>query len=190
MTAFEPDYALVAYVRDGRFAAVRATLAVLHARGLVDAGRSGSVRRTDVVSPPPYDFELRVWSAIHGFVAPGALMGCAPADAAFNELRREACQNGLVRRLMPVRAFSPARTRRGKQLVRSAAHRCPWPLSGEPADQAVVEHIGMAVALYGNAALEVLMPAFARDSGLLGRESHDEMALADPDAPGPQGRYY
>jgi hypothetical protein len=60
---FEPDYAVVAYVRDGRFTAVAAVLAVLHARGLVVAGRSGTVRRSETVTPSPAGFERQVWGA-------------------------------------------------------------------------------------------------------------------------------
>jgi len=47
----------------------------------------------------------------------------------------------------------------------------------------------MAVALHGNAALIVLLPQFARDSGLLDRAGVDGLDWADPEAPGPIGRY-
>ncbi|MGH8833525.1 MAG: hypothetical protein ACRDWG_00760 [Actinomycetes bacterium] len=47
----------------------------------------------------------------------------------------------------------------------------------------------MAVALYGNAALTVLLPRFARNSGLLDRAAVDGLDWADPEAPGPIGRY-
>jgi hypothetical protein len=48
----------------------------------------------------------------------------------------------------------------------------------------------MPVALYGNAALEYLMPDFARDSGLLRKAGEDGLDWAEPKAPGPEGRYF
>jgi hypothetical protein len=48
----------------------------------------------------------------------------------------------------------------------------------------------MLVALYGNQALLALMPKFARDSGLLRRESKDGLDWAGPKAAAPEGRYF
>ena len=111
-------------------------------------------------------------------------------DAALNDLRRRARRLGLVRWLLPIRAFSPARTRQGRQLVRAARLHYPWPPSPENSNPAVEERVGLAVALYGNAALEALMPRFARDSGLLSRAGKDGLDWVDPQAAGPEGRYF
>jgi hypothetical protein len=186
---FEPDYAVVAYVRDGRFTAVAAVLAVLHARGLVVAGRSGTVRRSETVTPSPAGFERQVWGAIHGFVSPGALMARPTVDSALNDLRRRARQLGLLHFGMPVRQFLPARTRLARKMLHAAASDYPWPPTPETDDRPVEERVGMAVALHGNAALTVLLPQFARDSGLLDRAGVDGLDWADPEAPGPIGRY-
>lgn len=189
-TVFEPDYAVVGCVRDGRFAAVAAVLDVLHERGLVVAGSTGTAHRSDAVTPPPHSFERQVWSSIHGSVPPGALMARPTVDAALNDLRRRARRLGLIRWLLPVRTLSPARTRRGRQLIQSAASHYPWPPSPEHAAQSIEERIGLAVALYGNLALEALMPRFARDSGLLSRAGKDGLDWVDPKAAGPERRYY
>jgi hypothetical protein len=186
----EPDYAVVAYLRDGRFAAVAATLAVLHMRGLIVAGQSGTVRRSDDVTPPPEGFERQVWSAIHGFIAPGALAARPTVDSALNDLRRRARRLGLVRWLVPIRGLMPARTRQGRQMLNSVMADFPWPPSPDQAEQPIDDRIGMAVALHGNAALSLLMPTFARDSGLLAREGSDGLDSVDPEAAGPEGRYF
>ncbi len=186
---FEPDYAVVGYIRDGRFAATAAILAVLHARGLVVAGKSGSVRRTDAIGPPPHIFERQVWGAIHGFVSPGALMARPTVDSALNDLRRRARQLGLVRPLVPIRGFTPARTRLARRLLDGARADCPWPPTPETGASPIEQRVGMPVALYGNSALELLMPTFARNSGLLDRAGTDGLDWADPDAPEGTGRY-
>lgn len=186
----EPDYVLVGYLRDGRFTAVASALAVLHGRGLVEAGRAGTVRRSEVnVTAPQDDFERLVWSAIHGFVSPGALMSRPHVDQALNDLRRRARRLGLLRWYLPVRDFLPSRTRLGRNLVDAAWRDYPWPPSPETTDTELDQRIGMAVALYGNTALTALMPDFARDSGLLDRAGKDGLDWADPEAPGPIGRY-
>jgi hypothetical protein len=187
---FEPDYAVIAYLRNGRFNAVAAVLAVLHARGLVVAGKTGTIRRSDTGAAPPAGFERQVWGAIHGFVTPGALMARPAVDDALNDLRRRARRLGLLRPLLPVRGLVPARTRQGRGFVDAVATNYPWPPSPEDDDRPIEDRVGLAVALYGNAALRLLMPVFARDSGLLDRAGTDGLDWADPQAAGPEGRYY
>jgi hypothetical protein len=187
---FEPDYAVVAYIRDGRFTAVAAVVAVLHARGLVVAGKSGTVRHSDTVTRPPEGFERQVWGSIHGFVSPGALMARPTVDAALNELRWRARRLGLVRPLLPIRAFVPARTRLGRELLDSAWADYPWPPSPDEGELPVEQRVGMAVALHGDEALNLLMPEFARASGLLDRAGADGLDWADPQAPSGEGRYF
>lgn len=181
---FEPDYAVVA-----RFAAVAATLAVLHARGLVVAGRSGSVRRAEVGAWPPAGFEREVWAAIHGFVSPGALMARPKVDAALSDLRRRARRLGLVRPLIPVKGYLPA-TRVARRLLDAAASDYPWPPTPESEEDGIERRVGLAVALYGAEALNLLMPRFARASGLLDRAATDGLDWADPGAPSGEGRYF
>jgi len=104
----EPDYVAVAYVAQGRFAAMAAVLAVLHVEGSVVAARSGTVRRSENVTAPTDEFERYVWRAVHGFVSPGALMARPSIDAAFNDLRRRCRRLGLIRPLLPVGLCRPS----------------------------------------------------------------------------------
>lgn len=180
----EPDYVAVAYVAHGRFAAMAAVLAVLHAEGFVAAGQSRTVRRSDLVTPPADEFERYVWRAIHGFVSPGALMARPSIDAAFNDLRRRCRRLGLIRPLLPVGFAVPARTKLGRSVVDAARRDCPWPPSPEHEHLPVAQRIGMPVALYGRPALERLMPAFARDSGLLDHAGEDGLDWATQQSPG------
>ncbi|MEO3820075.1 TIGR04222 domain-containing membrane protein [Plantactinospora sp. B24E8] len=60
--------------------------------------------------------------------------------------------------------FLPRQTVAGARLLRDARRRHPVP--GAPATDPAAEP-GTAVALYGVTALRILMPQFARDSGLL-----------------------
>jgi hypothetical protein len=183
----EPGYAVFAYLQYGRFAVIAAVLAVLYERGLVDAGRSGTVRRTDEVRPPTETLERTVWLALHGSVSPGALMARPSVDACLNELRHEAIRAGLVHPFVPVRSFVPARTHRGRLSVDEALAGCPWPPSPESADAPVEQRVGMTVALYGDTALVDLMPEFARAGGLSPRTNRDVPEWADP---GPTGGGY
>jgi len=184
-----PDYCVVGYVRDGRFAALAAVLAVLHMNGLVVSGRSGTLRRDESVNTAPTnDVERTVWLAIHGFVSPGALTTRPSLDSLFTELRRRCHRLGLVHALLPVRTFTPSRTPAGRELLDSALRDCPWPPSPEgPAD--LETRVGMPVALYGTAALKVLMPHFAKDSGLLSRETEDGIDLWSPPGSNSVGPY-
>jgi hypothetical protein len=132
--------------------------------------------------------ERVVWGAIHGFVSPGALMARPSVDLALNDLRRRCRRIGLVRPLLPVRAHVPARTRAGREFISNARQNCPWPPSPEHGAQPSQTRIGMPVAIYGSEALRLLVPEFARDSGLLTRSSTDGLDWVDPDAS--PGKYY
>jgi hypothetical protein len=53
------------------------------------------------------------------------------------------------------------------------------------------DQLGMLIAVYGNDALRTLTPAFAADSGLLGRRSAQDVAgQFDPDAYNTAAGYY
>jgi hypothetical protein len=186
----DADYVPVAYVAAGRFGAVAAALAVLHAGGLVSAGQAGTVRRSGIVTPPDDGFERCIWGAIHGFVSPGALMARPAVDRAFNDLRRRCRRLGLIRPLLPVQARTPARTKLGREFVDAARRDCPWPPSPEHAGASLAGRVGMPVALYGGEALRALMPAFARDSGLLDHASADGLDWIDPVGGPGEGVYW
>jgi len=179
----------VAYVAHGRFAAMAAVLAVLHVEGSVVAGRSGTVRRSENVTAPTDEFERYVWRAVHGFVSPGALMARPSIDAAFNDLRRRCRRLGLIRPLLPVGFALPSRTKLGRSVVDAARRDCPWPPSPEHEHLPVSQRIGMPIALYGAQALLVLMPAFARDSGLLDHAGEDGLDWVNREPPG-EGIYW
>ncbi|HWC33559.1 MAG TPA: hypothetical protein VG650_01915 [Mycobacteriales bacterium] len=183
-----PEYSVIAYIHDGRYAAFAAAIAVLHARGLLVAGRSGRLRRNeDANTGPSNSFERSIWRAIHGSVAPGTLVADPLIDSLLNGLRRRCHDLGLIHALVPTRLFTPSRTPAGRGFLELAVRNCPWP----PPENATSspEQVGLSVALYGNDALKTLMPGFARDSGLLDREREDP-SMWDPKALGPQNRYY
>jgi hypothetical protein len=183
-----PDYAIVAYVRGGRFACVAAVLAVLHVRGFIDAGRNESVQRRETVSAPPDGLERIVWSAVHGSVTPGALASRPRIDRELNRLRQSCRTLGLIRPFIPVRSGLPARSVAGRRLVAEATRDCRWPPSPEDELRPVEDRVGLPVALYGRYALVELVPTFASAAGLLSRSSSDGVDWAD--AAGPGGRYY
>jgi hypothetical protein len=184
------DYAAVAYIRDGRLAVMASVLSVLHDDGSVQAGRAGSVRRAETGAAPHESLERTVWTAIHGFVSPGALMARPSVDRALNDLRRRCRRLGLIRPLLPARVHVPARTQAGRDLISAARRSCPWPPSPEHGALPSQARIGMPVAIYGSEALQLLVPEFARDSGLLSRASTDGLDWADPDASPGKGKYY
>src|SRR3954454_3744858 len=109
------DYLELAYLRDGRYRCVEAALAVLHATGHVKAGQRGTIARDAATLPPPEGLERVIWRAVHGHVAPGALAARGPVDAELNALRRDLRRRGVIRPLIPVRSWLPARTHRGRQ---------------------------------------------------------------------------
>ncbi|HTW19234.1 MAG TPA: hypothetical protein VME70_03360 [Mycobacteriales bacterium] len=169
-----PDYLFLAFLRDGRFRCVAAALAVLHASGHLDAGGQGTVRRPeDAATAPPDGLERVIWQAVHGHVAPGALAARGPVDTALTTVRHQLVHDGALRRLVPTRSWLPARTHRGRKRITLAMQACPWPLVPPEQGTRVEDRIGLPVALYGNYALRELLPAFARESGLLDRSSSD-----------------
>ncbi|MET8773189.1 TIGR04222 domain-containing membrane protein, partial [Streptomyces sp. NPDC004658] len=84
---------------------------------------------------------------------------------ALARMRAELAAQGLLR------VLPPRRTRAARRLVAELRERRPLPEGpdGLPEDEAL-----LAVALYGERALTVLAPRFAREAGLTGRG-----ALAD-----------
>lgn len=64
----------------------------------------------------------------------------------------------------------PRRTRAGRRLL--ASLREQHPLKGVRRDRSE-ERVLISVALYGDLALRLYVPAFARDGGLLGRGGKD-----------------
>jgi hypothetical protein len=174
-----PEYVRLAFLVDGRFAATAAVLAELHAQGAVDAGRARTVKLAEGSRVSPTGFERIVWNALHGSTSPGALAALPSVMGAFTALRRRLVSEGLLRRGVPSRWFLPARTRAGRRVLAEARVRVPVSADGA--------EVGMQVALYGNEALNALMPKFAKAAGLLARASGDVSDAADshlPENPG------
>ena len=185
-----PAYAVAAYVRGGRFAALSAVLAVLHARGLVEVRRPGSVALTDSAAPRMTDLERAIKHGISGGVPPRALMSRPAVEAALAGLRGECRRQGLVRPWLPVRRLVPARSRKGRRLL--ADHRRTHALPLEAAAATLTaEQLGMLVAVYGADAFRTLAPAFGAVSGLLGQRSAQDVAgQFDSDAYNTAAGYY
>lgn len=170
-----PDYVLAAYVLGRRFRVMSAVLTQLHICGLVEAGRGGTVCLPREPKGLPRGFERVIWSAIHGNVAPGALLTRPSVDTAMNDLRRLALSERLVARGWPS-SFPLFRRREGRALVSGLRSTTPLERS-DSADG------GLLVALYGEAGLQLTDPVFAAASGLLTRSSSDMIGPADVPAP-------
>jgi len=168
-----PAYVTVAYLRDGRFRCIASVLAVLHVTGNVVAGRRGAVRRSDLTTAPADGWERVIWKSLHGQVAPRTLAARRPVDEAFGDLRRELQGRRLIRPFMPARGWLPVRTHQGDRLLAEAMARSPWPPMAWSPDRSPRDAVGLPIALYGAAALRVLLPAFASAGGLLDKSSAD-----------------
>src|SRR5207237_565582 len=153
---------------------VSAVLAVLHARGLVEVRRPGSVALTDRAAPRMTDLERTIKHGIGGGVPPRALMSRPAVEAALAGLRDECRQQGLVCPWLPVRRLVPARCRKGRRLLADQRRAHALPLETAAATP-TVEQLGMLIAVYGADALRTLAPTFAALSGLLGHRSAQDV---------------
>ena len=89
-----------AYLRGGPRAAVNSTLAVMHAKGFVDAWRAGMVIGNEGLSPTlQTPMEHGVWSSLYEGVRPRTLQARPPVLRALNSLRNELIQAGALRPL-------------------------------------------------------------------------------------------
>ncbi|MEU3412544.1 TIGR04222 domain-containing membrane protein [Streptomyces sp. NPDC006658] len=157
----------VALLRGGDRAAVTVAVLALHLRGGVEAGRPGTLRKTTTggAAPHRHPLEKAVRTGLYRPAGPSELPGRAVVRRALVRLRAELTAEGLLRPL------PPRRTRAARRLLTSLRERRPLPQGpgGLPEEELL-----LAVALYGERALTVLVPDFARRSGLTGRG-----ALAD-----------
>ncbi len=187
-----PEYAVAAYVRGGRFAAVSAVLAVLHARGIVQVRRPGSVALVDIPASSATGLEWAIKHGISGNVPPRALATRPAVEAALASLRQECRRQGFIRPWLPVHRLVPVRTRSGRRLLADLRKAHARPLeTPTPHVLPAPEQLGMLIALYGAGALRTLNPEFGARSGLLGRRSAQDVAGDfDPDAYNTAAGYY
>lgn len=87
-----------AYLRGGPRAAVNSTLAVLHAKGFVDAWRTGMVVGKEDVPPTlQTPVEHAVWSSLYEGIRPLTLAMRPPMRRALNSSRSELIRVGVLR---------------------------------------------------------------------------------------------
>jgi hypothetical protein len=183
------NYEDAAFLVGGRWRAVVAALAALHVRGLVDASAHGEVAKTQKVTGiPAGGLEYAAWSTLAGSVSPSGLAARLRLDVALTELRRSLRLRRLLRPLIPVTPWSPARSMRATRLLGQARSLHPLPVISGPAPDP--EGVGWVVALHGEDGLLAVVPRFATGGGLLTRWASDDMTHADAGAVGPSGRYY
>ncbi|MFI0087001.1 TIGR04222 domain-containing membrane protein [Streptomyces bobili] len=175
----------VALLRGGPRAAVTVAVVALHLRGDVEAGRPGRLRTSEASSeaagqaPPPQTSPPSQASPAPAS-SPASLPPLAEAvraalarPAGLPQVRDHADVRAALAELQAglraaglLRAFPPHRTRTARRALDalSAEHPLPTSRKGLPESDAL-----MAVALYGEPALHVLVPRFALRAGLITR---------------------
>ncbi|MFF9819167.1 TIGR04222 domain-containing membrane protein [Streptomyces sp. NPDC014006] len=157
-----------ALVRAGPRAAVTVSVVALHLRGIVDAGRPGTVRRNGRAGDAAavrHPLEKAVRTALYRPAGPRELPGRVTVRRALARMRADLITAGLLRPL------PPRRTRAVGRLLAELRERHPLPADPEGLTE---EETLFAVALYGTRALTALLPRFSHAAGLTGRG-----ALAD-----------
>ncbi|MFF3887140.1 TIGR04222 domain-containing membrane protein [Streptomyces sp. NPDC001914] len=167
--AVGPGPLTVALLRGGPRAAVKVAVVALHLRGAVAPGPPGTIRTSNPSPGTSFAPGLALEKAVRGslYLPAGMreLMDRPRVRRALAELRSEAVAAGLLRRL------PPRRTRAARRVLRELRTAVPRPAGPEglaPAD------VLLAVALYGDAALTVLVPRFTEAAGLTGRGGRPE----------------
>ncbi|MFF5532283.1 TIGR04222 domain-containing membrane protein [Streptomyces cinerochromogenes] len=162
-----PDPYAVALLRGGDRAAITVAVLALHLRGAVEAGRPGTLRRTGAGGAEAYrhPLEKAVRTGLYRPAGTRELPGRAVVRRALARMRAELAADGLLR------VLPPRRGRAARRLLAELREHRPLP---EGPDGLPEEEVLLAVALYGERALTVLVPRFAREAGLTGRG-----ALAD-----------
>jgi hypothetical protein len=160
----------VALLRGGHRAAVTVSVLALHLRGEVQPGRAGTMRTSGVAADagalPPLTRAVR--SALYRPAGMRQLLERQGVRQALAQARGDLVAAGLLRR------FPPRRTRAARVLLKSLRARLPLPAGREGVP---VEEVLLAVALYGDRALTLLVPRFAGAAGLVGRGGTTERAL-------------
>ncbi|MGW1544764.1 TIGR04222 domain-containing membrane protein [Streptomyces sp. NPDC002309] len=152
-------------LRGGPRGAVTVAVLGLHLRGLVEAGRPGTLRRAAAFPAPEHPLEKAVRVGLHRPSGIRELPHRAAVRLALSRMRGDLTAHGLLRAGLP----GPTRTGRRHLTVLRARHALP-PAPHDLTDEEML----FAVALHGGRALRVLVPHFTRASGLDGRG-----ALAD-----------
>jgi hypothetical protein len=157
-----------ALLRGGPRAAVTVAVVALHLRGAVDADRPGTMRAsvghvTDADAVPPQHgeaLERAVYDCLHEPASLRELVKEPDIRLAIALLRVDLAEAGLLR-------YPPlGPTRAARRQVRDLRERHPLPASR----RGLTEHDRLlAVALHGEAALQVLVPRFALRAGLVRR---------------------
>lgn len=150
----------VALLRGGSRAAVTVAVLALHLRGAVGAGRPGTMRASGASAGAGLPLEKAVHASLYRPAGIRELLERPRVRRTLAELRTEAAAAGLLRRLPPHRT----RTARHALKELRAGLRLPAERAGLSTDDLL-----LAVALYGDAALTVLVPRFAVAAGLIGR---------------------
>lgn len=202
----------IAYLANGRWAATRVGLAMLHARGLLDTSRRGRVQRVGSSPRAGEPLEKALFAGLLGWSGAREVGEKPRVRAAHRQLRRGLERRGLVRRwwvrslvplvlavlpgvvvarLVSLETVAPQAGMLGVAACAAAAvwflprrtvagARALQRLRADHADLVTElesgqarpgmwapERVGVAVALYGDAALMVIMPVVARDAGLV-----------------------
>ncbi|MET8131347.1 TIGR04222 domain-containing membrane protein [Streptomyces sp. NPDC005251] len=170
--AVGPGPLTVALLRGGPRAAVKVAVVALHLRGAVVPGPPVTIRTSAPSPGTPFVSGLPLERAVRGslYLPAGMreLMDRPRVRRALVELRGEAAAAGLLRRL------PPCRTRAARRVLRELRAAVPPPTGPEGLATADVL---LAVALYGDAALTVLVPRFTEAAGLKGRGGREKRGL-------------
>ncbi|WP_333776470.1 TIGR04222 domain-containing membrane protein [Streptomyces sp. IBSBF 3136] len=159
----------LALLRGGARAAVAVTVLDLHLRGAVRAGRPGTMRTSGPVTGAPLPALAKaVHASLYRPAGMGQLLERRAVREALGALRGDLAGVGLLRR------FPPGRTRAGRRALREARSRHPLP--ARPDGLSAGDRV-LLVALYGDRALTLLAPHFAREAGLTGRGGTTEREL-------------
>ncbi|MFF4754586.1 TIGR04222 domain-containing membrane protein [Streptomyces sp. NPDC002514] len=163
-TSTAPDPYAVALLRGGDRAALTVALAGLHLRGVVEAGRPGTVRRTGAKGAVSlrHPLEKAVRTSLYRPAGPRELPAREVVRRALARMRAELVAQGLLR------ALPPGRTRGARRYLAELRDHHALP---DGPDGLAEDAVLFAVALYGERALMAVLPRFAREAGLVGRGS-------------------
>ncbi|MGV9453020.1 TIGR04222 domain-containing membrane protein [Streptomyces sp. NPDC003635] len=152
-----------ALLRGGPRAAVITAVVALHRRGVVEAGRPGTLRRSRTPedgSGPWHPLEKAVRVGLYRPAGLRELLTRYVVRHALKRLRRELTAAGLLRSALP------GPTRAGRRRLAELRRLHPLPSDAEGLTH---EELSLAVALHGDRALTALLPGYAEAQGLVGR---------------------
>ncbi|MGX1273132.1 TIGR04222 domain-containing membrane protein [Streptomyces phaeoluteigriseus] len=170
----------VALLRGGPRAAVTVAVVALHLRGAVEVGRPGRLRTSEASSeaagpaapqpsappaPPLPPLAEAVRTALARPAGLPQVQDHADVRAALAELHAGLRSAGLLR------ALPPHRTRTARRVLDALSAEHPLPAGRKGLSESGTL---MAVALYGEPALHVLVPRFALRAGLIARAAVTE----------------